>query len=76
MAKFRLQPVILDHRNGQIVHYGRVRELSSRELHDAKAEADQVRLLGGINCLQIVAEDNTVVAFKMVHSEAGRAHWS
>jgi len=76
MAKYRLQPVILDHRKGMIVHYGRIRELSAEELHQAKAEADGLQLLHGINCVQIIAEDGTVLAHKMLNPETGRARWS
>jgi hypothetical protein len=76
MAKFRLQPVVFDHRKGAIVHYGRIRELSSEQVHEAKAEADQVALLQGVNCLQILREDDTVVAFRMTDPETGHAHWT
>jgi hypothetical protein len=76
MAKFRLQPVVLDHRKGEIVHYGRIRELSSEHVHDVKAEADLMRLLHGINCLQILGEDDTVVAFKMTNPDTGQARWA
>ena len=76
MAKFRLQPVVLDHRSREIVHYGRIRELRSEQAHDAKAEADQVPLLHGINCVQILNEDGTVLAFKMRNPETGDPHWS
>jgi hypothetical protein len=76
MAKLRLQPVVLDHRKGEIVHYGRIRELTSEQVHEAKAEADAIRLLHGINCLQILNEDEAVVAFKMTNPETGLARWA
>jgi hypothetical protein len=45
-------------------------------VHDAKAEADLMRLLHGINCLQILGEDDTVVAFKMTNPDTGQARWA
>ena len=47
MAQFRLEPVLLDHRTGEIVHYGRLRELSSEEIHEAEGEAVQVPFYTG-----------------------------
>ena len=76
MTKYRLQPIVIDHPKGAIVHYGRIGKLSSERVQEARAEADGGRLLHGINCLQILGEDDTVVAFKMTNPDTGQARWA
>jgi len=69
MAKYRFRPVVVDHRQGTIVPYGQVSNLSATELSAAKAELDRMQVRSGVNCLQTLDEDGAVVTHKMLPPE-------
>jgi hypothetical protein len=76
MPKYRLRPVVLDHREGIIVHYGNTRELSATEIHAARAEVDRMPVRFSANCLQILDENDRVVTHRSVNSATDNPHWA
>jgi hypothetical protein len=69
MPKYRLRPVVVDHRMGVIAHYGATIDLRASDLHQARAEVDRLPIAPGPNCLQILNEDGLVASHRMLNSE-------
>jgi hypothetical protein len=69
MPKYRLRPVVVDHRMGVIAHYGATIDLRASDLHQARAEVDRLPIAPGPNCLQILNEDGSVASHRMLNSE-------
>jgi hypothetical protein len=75
MSKYRLRPVVLDHRKGMIVHYGPITDLDAQDVPAARIEVDRLPLGDGTNCLQILDAHDVVVTHRMLNPEHGDDEW-
>jgi hypothetical protein len=75
MSKYRLRPVVLDHRKGIVVHYGSITDLDAQDVRAARIEVDRLPLGNGANCLQILDTQDAVVTHRMLNPENGDDEW-
>ena len=66
MTKYRWRGVVLEERNNLITHYGSARALKATDLNAARAEVERVDYRHGVNCIQILDEDERVVSYKIL----------
>ena len=75
MSKYRWRGVVLEERNNMVTHYGLARALKAIDLNAAQAEVERVNYRHGVNCIQILDEDERVVSYKMLGQGLSLGGW-